>query len=68
MGNVKIPFDNNDTNFNAHLPEGFIPIGMKSYGNIIYIAAYNKETGEGQIGSFPSPNYNLNHGKLIYNY
>lgn len=69
MGNVKIPINSiNKDEINAHLPEDFIPIGMKSYGNIIYIAAYNKKTGEGQIGSFPSPNYDINNGKLIFNY
>lgn len=40
---------------NAKLPPGYIPIGMKEYGGIIYIACYNPLTNKGQIGCFPSP-------------
>jgi hypothetical protein len=29
---------------NAFLPEGYEPVGMKEYGGIIYIAAYNPIT------------------------
>jgi len=25
----------------AYLPNGYVPVGMKEYGGIIYIAAYN---------------------------
>ena len=39
----------------AFLPAGYEPIGMKEYGGIIYIAAYNPITNKSQIGSFPSP-------------
>lgn len=39
------------------LPDGFIPIGMKEYNGVIYIVSVNKNTGEGAIGSYPSPNY-----------
>ena len=37
------------------LPKDYIPLGMKEYGGIIYIASKNPFTGECQIGSFPSP-------------
>lgn len=47
MGNRKID--------NAYLPTGYQPVGMKEYGGIIYIAAYNPITNKSQIGSFPSP-------------
>ena len=40
---------------NAFLPEGYEPVGIKEYGGIIYIAAYNPITNKSQIGSFPSP-------------
>lgn len=40
---------------NAYLPAGYEPVGMKEYGGIIYIAAYNPITNRSQIGSFPSP-------------
>lgn len=39
----------------AYLPAGYQPIGMKEYGGIIYVAAYNPITNRSQIGSFPSP-------------
>lgn len=47
MGNTKIS--------NAFLPAGYVPVGMKEHGGIIYVAAYNPKTKKGQIGSFPSP-------------
>ena len=40
---------------NAFLPPGYEPVGIKEYGGIIYIAAYNPVTNRSQIGSFPSP-------------
>ena len=40
---------------NAFLPSGYEPVGMKEYGGIIYVAAYNPITNKSQIGSFPSP-------------
>lgn len=40
---------------NAYLPSGYEPVGIKEYGGIIYIAAYNPITNRSQIGSFPSP-------------
>ena len=39
---------------NAFLPAGYQPVGMKEYGGIIYVAAYNPITNRSQIGSFPS--------------
>lgn len=47
MGNARVE--------NAKLPPGYIPIGMKEYGGIIYIACYNPLTNKSQIGCFPSP-------------
>lgn len=47
MGNARVE--------NAKLPPGYITIGMKEYGGIIYIACYNPLTNKGQIGCFPSP-------------
>lgn len=47
MGNAKIG--------TAFLKDGYIPVGMKEYGGIIYVAAYNPETNKGQVGCFPSP-------------
>lgn len=39
------------------LPNGFIPVGMKEYGGIIYTALLNPVTNVCQIGSIPSPDY-----------
>ena len=43
----------------ARLPSGYIPVGLKEYGGIIYIASYNPLTGKSQLGSFPSPERNI---------
>ncbi len=47
MGNSKV-----DT---AFLPSGYIPVGIKEHGGIIYVASHNPITKKSQIGSFPSP-------------
>lgn len=39
----------------VRLDDGYIPVGIKEYGGIIYIASYNPKNGKGQIGSFPYP-------------
>lgn len=39
----------------AYLDKGYVPVGMKEHGGIIYVVAHNPITGKGQIGSFPSP-------------
>ena len=44
---------------NAYLPTGYTPVGIKEYGGIIYIAAYNPITNKSQLGSFPSPERNI---------
>lgn len=43
----------------AFLPPGYVPVGIKEYGGIIYVASYNPITNKGQIGSFPSPERNI---------
>lgn len=47
MGNYKLK--------NAKLPEGYIPLGMKEYGGILYLVLANPKTGKVQLGSYPSP-------------
>ena len=47
MGNTKIE--------GAKLSDGFVPIGMKENGGILYIMSHNPVTNETEIGSFPSP-------------
>lgn len=39
----------------AQLPADYIPVGIKEYGNIIYIVSYNPIDKKCQIGSYPSP-------------
>jgi hypothetical protein len=39
MGNARVD--------NAFLPSGYVPIGMKEYGGVIYVAAYNPITNRG---------------------
>lgn len=41
------------------LKEGFIPLGLSSYGGIIYVVSHNPLTGESEFGSFPSPERNI---------
>ena len=43
----------------AQLPAGYVPIGAKEHGGIIYIASYNPLTDKSQIGCFPSPQRNF---------
>lgn len=51
MGNGKVE--------SAHLPAGYVPVGMTEFGGIIYVASHNPLTGQSQIGSFPSPERNI---------
>jgi len=37
------------------LNNGFIPLGMKERGGVLYVASYNPETNEGELGTIPSP-------------
>lgn len=39
----------------AYLDKGYVPVGIKEHGGIIYVASHNPITGKSQIGSFPSP-------------
>lgn len=48
----------------AYLPEGYVPVGIKQHGGIIYIASYNPLTNKGQIGTFPSPERNISSSEL----
>lgn len=43
----------------AFLPAGYVPVGIKEHGGIVYVASCNPLTGKGQIGSFPSPERNI---------
>lgn len=53
-GNVEVI---TESGIKAQLPEGYIPVGMKEYGGIIYVASVRPSDGMCQIGSFPSPQY-----------
>lgn len=45
-------------NENVKLKPGYIPIGIKEYSGILYIVSYNKFEDKGEIGTYPSPEYN----------
>jgi len=47
----------NTTIGDAKLSNGFIPLGVKESGGIVYIVSYSPSQGKTEIGSFPSPNY-----------
>lgn len=47
MGNYKLK--------NCRLPVNFIPVGVKSYADILYIVSYNPITKEVEVGSYPAP-------------
>ena len=52
MGNALI--QDSATGQMMELREGFIPVGMKEHGGILYIVSADKE-GNGEIGTIPSP-------------
>lgn len=49
----------------VRLDEGYIPVGIKEHGGIIYIASYNPENKKGQIGSFPYPKVEWDNSDFI---
>lgn len=58
MGNTKLVYkDLSGLEQEVKLRDGFIPIGVKEHGDIIYIASYNPDLKQSEIGSFPSPEY-----------
>lgn len=65
VGNSKIPIEK-DTY--VQLKDGFVPIGLKEFGGILYIFSVNPKTNYCEIGTFPSPDYSNKRGKLIYQY
>lgn len=48
-GNVKIK--------DSQITKGFVPVGAKEYGGILYLALYNPVTNNCEIGSIPSPDF-----------
>ena len=59
MGNARVE--------TAYLPDGFVPVGMKEYGGIVYVASYNPISDQSQIGSFPSPERNISNKDIGQN-
>ena len=41
------------------LKDGYIPIGMKEFGDVVYIISHNPEEKKTEIGSFPGPDFQL---------
>jgi hypothetical protein len=48
----------------AMLPSGYTPLGITSFGGIIYILSYNPLQDRYQFGSFPSPERNFSQDEL----
>ena len=65
MGNTLIK-DSKTGNI-VGLNEGFIPVGIKEHGGILYIASLNPKTGKGELGSIPSPKINYTYYPTEYN-
>ncbi len=53
MGNTLI--QDSTTGNIMGLNDGFVPVGMKEYGGILYIASYNPKTKISELGTIPSP-------------
>ena len=65
MGNLKATYTVDNKELEVTLTPGFIPIGINTLNGIAYIVSFNPNTQEGEIGTFPSPNYNVENGLLI---
>jgi hypothetical protein len=52
MGNTLI--QDSTTGHIMGLSEGFVPVGLKEHGGIMYVVSANKD-GVGEIGTIPSP-------------
>lgn len=61
MGNTMI--QDSTTGNIMGLRDGFIPVGMKEHGGILYIASFNPKTKDGELGTVPSPVLNYNYVK-----
>lgn len=46
--------------FRFRLTNGFIPLGSCEYNGVAYIASFNIQTGEGELGCYPAPNSVVN--------
>lgn len=58
LGNGKVGLKDKEGNIEyVKLSEGFVPLGVKEHGGIIYIVSKNPKTEQEEIGSFPSPEY-----------
>jgi len=76
IGNSKVIFTDTTTNkkYNVSLTSGFVPIGLKQFGNIMYIFSVNPNNKDmlgrclSEIGTFPSPDYTKDFGTFEYNY
>ena len=66
MGNLKATYTVDNKELEVTLTPGFIPIGINTLNGIAYIVSFNPNTQEGEIGTFPSPQYNLE-GDLLIN-
>ena len=54
-GNIEVKYkDDSNNEQTVTLSSGFIPVGIKEYGGILYIASYNLSENLSEIGSYPA--------------
>lgn len=58
IGNDPEVWIDGDTKTVVTLSPGFKPLAVKELNNIAYILGYNEKDNLGEIGTFPSPDYN----------
>lgn len=67
MGNLKAIYTEDGEEYEVTLTEDFIPIGINTLNGVAYIVSFNPNTQEGEIGTFPSPQYNINSEGILAN-
>jgi len=53
QGHVLVNIRGNEEQF--ALSPGFLPMGANEINGVTYIVSFNEETGEGEVGTYPSP-------------
>lgn len=58
-GNTELMYDDGlgGGPVSAGLDPGYIPLAVKEFNNVAYIISVNPTTSKGQLGTFPSPDY-----------
>lgn len=68
MGNAAINYTTEQNEIkNVSLKEGFIPVGMTSFGGVLYIISHNPLKNISEVGSFPSTLINYDNSEFSKN-